>query len=364
MKRLVNPLVAIASVLVALAVCELAVRIRLPVPSWMFELDPPEDALMIEDPRLGYALRPGKVEQWTREHWSVHIEVNSDGMRDDPLSAARAAPLRALAVGDSFTFGIGVEHGEAWPEALEQELTAREGVASAVVNTGVPGYSARQMRLRALDLLDRVDPALVVAALYANSYWRVKEPYVLFHGTLLRSGDLPEVAINASGDLIVTRFPPGALRDVDVWLKGHLVLPALVFDRVAPWLWPHRVIDWNAPAGLELEQEYQPALDELGQLRDALAARGIPLVILLVNAQQADGSFLPDEQRYNELVARFCAERGIPLANPLPRLLAEGKGQPIFRTPTDMHWRPLAHRIAAREVMRVTLANDLLAPRT
>src|SRR5206468_4732249 len=283
-----NLLLMLASILFTLAAGELAARL-LPAP-WLYPLDPPEDSLMIEHPVLGYALRPGVVEQWTRQHWSNRIEVNADGFRDDPLDQARAASLRVVAVGDSFTFGIGVEHGEAWPEVLERDLAQRTGRTTAVVNAGVAGYSARQMRLSALDLIGKMDPALVVAALYARSYWRVNEPYAVYGGALVMSRHLPQLAITASGDLVLTPFRPGALRDLDIWLKGHLQLPARILDRAGPRLWPERVVplDWPNPGDPQFtDADYQPALDELAQLQGALAARRIPLVLLLVHAQEA-----------------------------------------------------------------------------
>jgi len=356
-KLLIMVLASLASVTAG----EFVLRLAFP-PPWLYPLDPPEDALMVEHPLLGYALRPGKVQQWTRPHWSIRVEINSDGQRDDPLRQARSASLRALAVGDSFTFGIGVEHGEAWPEVLERELAARTGQSTGVVNAGVPGYSARQMRLQAVDLLEKVDPALVVAALYARSYWRVTEPYAVYGGALVLSSELPQLAVSASGDVIVTPFSPGALREADVWLKGHLQLPARIFDLTAPRLWPQLTIPLDLPDRSRWkDSDYQPVFDELAQLHATLAEQEIPLVILLVNHQEVDGSFSPDEHRYNTHIARFCSAQDLPLADPLPRFVAEGKGEPVFRTPSDIHWTPLAQRIAAQEVLGVLEARGLLA---
>jgi SGNH hydrolase-like domain, acetyltransferase AlgX len=197
-----------------------------------------------------------------------------------------------------------------------------------------------------------------------RSYWRVRQPYAVYGGVLVVSADIPRLAIDASGDLIVTPFQPGALREVDLWLKDHLRLPARILASVGPRLWPERTIPWDLGARPQYkDSDYQPALDELAQLHSSLAERGIPLVILLVNHQEADGSFSPDEFRYNDRVTRFCRERDLPLADPLPRFVSEANHRPIFRTPSDMHWTPLAHRIAAREVMGVLEARGLLARR-
>jgi lysophospholipase L1-like esterase len=355
-----NLLLLVVASFLSLAAGEIVLRLVSPAP-WLYPLDASEDTLMIPHPQLGYALRPGAVERWTREHWSVHVEINEDGLRDAPLATAHAASLRAIAVGDSFTFGIGVEQDETWPEVLQHELAWRTRDTTAVVNAGVPAYSARQMRLRALELLEQDDPALVVAGFYARSYWRVQEPYTVYGGTLVVSSELPRLAITARGDLVLTPFQPGTLRDADVWLKGHLHLPARAFDALAIRLWPQRTVQSIAPDRSRwTDSDYQPALDELAQLHAALSAQGIPMVLLLVNHQDADGSFSRDELRYNEHVARFCRARDLPLVDPLPRFVAESQGKPVLRTPSDMHWTPLAHRIAAQEVMRVIEAQRLL----
>ena len=356
-----NLLVAAASVLLTLALGEIAMRFH--TPPWLYPLDPPEDALMVADPVRGYALRPHFSEQWVRERSSVRVDISDDGLRDEPIDRARAGSLRGLAVGDSYTFGIGVEHDQAWPEVLERDLARRTGRTVAVVDAGVPGYSARQIRQTAELLLDRVEPAWVVAALYARSYWRVKEPYAVFGGALVLSRHLPQLVTAANDDLIFTPFRPGALRDLDVWLKGHFQIGARVFHRLGPFLWPERLIVEEYPDRLQgSDADYQPVFDELAQLQRELAQHHVPLVLLLVNQQEADGSFLPQELHYNELVTRFCRAQALPLVNPLPRFVADAKGEAVIRIPSDNHWSPLAHELAANEVAGSLDALGLLAP--
>jgi hypothetical protein len=357
-----NLLLLLVSVLLTFAIGEAVARLQ--TPSWLYPLDPPEDALVMDDPVLGYRLRPGVALQWTREHWSNRIEIGADGYRDDPLDQARSAALRVVAVGDSFTFGIGVDHGQAWPEVLERDLAARTHETAAVVNAGVPGYSAHQMRLSALDLVEKVKPAFVVAGLYVRSYWRVNEPYAYYGGALVLSRHVPQLEIAANGDLVFTPFRSGALRELDVWLKGHLQLPARVLDRIGPRLWPDFLVPQDYPNRLLWKKpDFEPVFDELAQLHAALDARGLPLVILLVNAQLETGDFLPDEPEVNAIVAEFCEHDGVPFADPLPRFRSELHGQPVLRTPSDMHWTPLAHEMAAHEVEAVLEARGMLARR-
>ncbi len=107
------------------------------------------------------------------------------------------------------------------------------------------------------------------------------------------------------------------------------------------------------------------------ELRDRLASRGTPLMILIIPASlQAEGpdgtkhailrslgsdqrpirAFLDDPARPQALMARFCADAAIPCIDTLPALLeAETTGRPAYY-PLDQHWTPYAHDLAAEMV--------------
>jgi lysophospholipase L1-like esterase len=75
--------------------------------------------------------------------------------------------VRVLALGDSCTFGRGVEDGEAWPARLEARLRAA-GQDAAVQNAGVPGYGTTQERGLLRRLAPRVRPTHVVVVWLPN----------------------------------------------------------------------------------------------------------------------------------------------------------------------------------------------------
>ena len=84
-----------------------------------------------------------------RSRWSVH--TNSRGFRT-PEFADQAAPgvVRIVVLGDSSTFGWGVEHFETYGEQLGTALARRWSIARSrieIVNLGVPGYSSFQGRV-------------------------------------------------------------------------------------------------------------------------------------------------------------------------------------------------------------------------
>lgn len=82
----------------------------------------------------GYLMRPGVYEfkGWT-------ATITADGIRDTPDN--HNADCVIVALGDSFTFGFGVEDGETWVNLLAGAFPAVR-----FVNTALPGYSATNIR--------------------------------------------------------------------------------------------------------------------------------------------------------------------------------------------------------------------------
>lgn len=110
---------------------------------------------------------PQALEQ---SRWSVH--TNAQGFRGEDFAPTKApGTLRVAVLGDSSTFGWGVEHFETYPERLASALATRLGIDRAqleVLNLGVPGYSSFQGRV----LLERtalpLAPDLVIWSYLSN----------------------------------------------------------------------------------------------------------------------------------------------------------------------------------------------------
>lgn len=318
-------------------------------PQWLYPMNPPEDALLVEHPVRGYALQSGLSRRWARADFDVSVDLNERGQRDSAFADARRAPIRLLAVGDSYTFGIGVEASATWPERIEQalglEATSR---AVAVVNAGVPGYSALQIRQVIEEIVPELEPDAVIFAMYASSYWRVRNPYAIHGGTLITASRRRAVGLTSDGTPVTTPFLEGRVRTLDLWLKGHFHIGARLLSL------------WNGgrhwPSGpphpeTDLRADYEPALAEIRRTHAWLKERGIPLLLLAVNGQREDGDFPAIESEYNEILRKFAARGGIPFVDPLPRLRATAEGRPIFRYPQDIHWTAAAHSIAAEMVL-------------
>ena len=96
--------------------------------------------------------------------------VTIDAMASLRNADVTVAPQRngpaVLALGDSFTFGLGVRDGETWPAQLEARLRTRTGRDVPVVNAGTISYGVFQELelLRSTGL--QVRPGIVVHGLY------------------------------------------------------------------------------------------------------------------------------------------------------------------------------------------------------
>ena len=94
---------------------------------------------------LSYELTPNREKQ----SQGVIIKTNSHGMRDDePLGGADDSVCNVLVLGDSFTFGFGVEGNETYTNVLERLLTNyTSDKVVQVLNLGVGGYSSKDEAL-------------------------------------------------------------------------------------------------------------------------------------------------------------------------------------------------------------------------
>jgi hypothetical protein len=91
----------------------------------------------------GIVFRPNSRIETVTTEFRYTAQINSRGFRDRELSIdGRPHPERVAAVGDSFTYGWGVELDDAWPKIVETMLRAA-GRDVEVANLGQPGAAPR-----------------------------------------------------------------------------------------------------------------------------------------------------------------------------------------------------------------------------
>ena len=266
---------------------------------------------------LTYELIPGL----DRQSHGAHVVTNSEGMRDRERSRAKPAGVRRIAVlGDSFTFGYGVEGDAVWTVVLERLLPGTE-----VLNFGVGGYSTQD------------------------------EAAVLEHKVLDFAPDLVLVAYT--------------LNDPDVEPdSGSIAQPSLHALFAAPHWWQHshllRWISWLRHEGDVQrlgggnEIRYLHACPEtwgtvergFARIAAACAARGIPVGIVVFPV-------IPGGQwatyRFTDLHAKVIAaagRQGWPALDLLPVWAARAPEE-LRVSLQDSHPDELGQRITAQAVV-------------
>lgn len=167
--RLTNAALALASLVVSLFVGEVALRAVVQLPARRVL------------PEVRYAPHP--VRRFTllpdQQVFSYGAPVRIDGRGFRVNGAAPAARGEApvvLALGDSFTFGLGVRDEATWPARLEALVSTRLGRPVEVTNAGTISYGVFQELdlLRTAGLAGR--PRVVVHALYWNDFMNAAPP--------------------------------------------------------------------------------------------------------------------------------------------------------------------------------------------
>jgi hypothetical protein len=141
----------------------------------------PPPSLLQPDPELGWSKKPHAEIVRKTSAFRVHFATNSDGLRDDPIGPKRDGEFRVLALGDSFTFGFGVERDQHFVDLLEGYWRS-EGRDVRVINAGTEAWDTAQAA-RWLELHgSRFQPDAVLVFPYENDlYWNSQTHY-LTHG--------------------------------------------------------------------------------------------------------------------------------------------------------------------------------------
>ena len=116
------------------------------------------------DETLGWRHRPNQNGRFEFQDFSVEVATNSEGLRDNEHPLTRVpGKKRILLLGDSATWGFGVEQWETFGELLEQRRPDWE-----VINAGVSGYGTDQEYLYYKTRGFAYEPDIVVMVFSGN----------------------------------------------------------------------------------------------------------------------------------------------------------------------------------------------------
>ena len=211
-----------------------------------------------DDPQICLELRPQadlRYTGWRARVPATRIRTNSYGMRGPEFSFDKPpGTLRVAVAGDSFTFGQGVEEDEAFVQ-VAGALLRESGVATEVLNFGVPGHATPQSVALVRERVVPTDPDVVLINVFANDLSQ-EESWCLYG-----QGGHPAAA----------------------WTLRNVYLIRLVVFLTSPWVRPEPEPGTEERLGPPTER-FRAALTELvelGRNNDFL-----PAVVLLTNRSQ------------------------------------------------------------------------------
>jgi lysophospholipase L1-like esterase len=291
-----------------------------------------------------YELRAG-AELQLRETGAVRYRINEQGFRD----RSRALPkppdvFRILALGDSVTFGYGVEQDEAYPSQLEALLAERPSDARVeVLNLGVGGYNAYNEAALLAGRGRDYQPDLVLVQFCIND---LNDPTLHFdRQTRLQLGRLPDAAFPNPAARMPLAAGPG--------LCPKLRLCALLHERVAGLaeLRSSRASFESTFAprdGRQHVAEWQWLRSRYREMARTASALGAAFVVVAFpfEAQLAEVARRDAQQQLEEM----GSEEGWRTIDLLPAFRSEAR---VRRLLFDLwHPTPAGHRLAAQVIAR------------
>ena len=107
------------------------------------EAAPVFQQLFLQDPIVGYRLKPGASARFRTADFDTEILINSSGTRDREIGPKAADEHRIVVLGDSLVLAVQVQQGETFTAVLEKRLNAHRVPGEAhyrVINAGIQGY--------------------------------------------------------------------------------------------------------------------------------------------------------------------------------------------------------------------------------
>src|SRR5579883_3140779 len=308
-----------ANAVVGFALVELVARCLLPAP---LEWKEHPSRFLKPDAARGWSLIPGA--------------------RDFTVEKP-AGTFRIACVGDSYTFGWGVNVEDSFPKQLEQSLGKKRPVE--VLNFGVMGYNADQCRVTLEQVALKYQPDLVIYSFYWDDLLPVRhDPKTSPAAIKDESGSPLRRALRSS------RAVFAAVQELKT-LGGTLFPPRTRFYRCY-----NALLEGDGDAFSDLWEE---EVRQICLMREDAAKIGAKLVVIAWPLE-AQALGVAPQCHFEKQAARACGAAGvpcIPLLEPLRNLAKEGKNPYL---PYEQHPTPEGYARSVAVIERALVDQGLI----
>jgi len=331
---------------------------------------------------LPYELQPFSKGRLKRQEFDTTVTINSMGYRERDFNVKKEGRFRILVIGDSFTFGFGVEGNEGYPARIEKILANDYHQGSIeVINAGfASGHNpdTYYLYLKEKGLKLNVD-LILVGFFVGNDIVHYRHSAVEHEWTRTDQEGLPLQIRNVASEVENGRWVRKKKRliyAIPVLRNSHLfhLLVSSARGLAGYFRSEHsRIFETTTPSIYQatysdnIEQAIQQTQTLFRAMARLAAKNGIPLAVVMIPArEQVYSADLKspelrqlDWTKPQRIFAAFFSREHIPYLDLLPPM-RQGAKDADFYFRYDLHWNAKGHEFAARATSTFLVENNLL----
>lgn len=314
---------------------------------------------------ISWTLKPNTTDRHCTGEFCVRYTINSRSLRSKEYTLEKPKnTTRILVLGDSFTFGFGVEDNETYPAVLEQLLNKNHLVE--VWNAGVSGYSPDAYYLFLKENIAKIKPDIVLVGFYAGNDLIDDSCY---NKNSLNEEGLPTTVTSKifevkNNQLILRNqknnpYQTTFTKYVDIilsrWSHGYILLKTTISPSVSasqentPFLLknpPKKLVHY-----LERTKKILLTIQRLSIANNANFS--IVIIPSRTQANKNDWSYVkkqfkeyePQQNLIQQELTEWCKTNNLNCIDLLPEFLASK--EQLYYTITDSHFNRQGHKLTA-----------------
>jgi lysophospholipase L1-like esterase len=311
--------------------------------------------------RLGFTMNPEFRGRFRHPEFDTRVRISSLGIRDREYGPKPPGVRRVLVLGDSYTFGWGVEENQRFGNRLEERLQTSDPGRWEVISAGINAYATRE-ELAWLDEYGwRLEPDLVVLEFCMGNDFdgNVGPGFHVENGFLVGNHATRPQAVASTS----------MFERAKSWVRDHSELFVFLRELRNDWrsgLTPREKRRQQLlRANALVDEGFEPTARIVGALSDDAARHHVPWAMMVVPMRhQVYGSSEVDRAVLdypNTRLAALGARLGVPTLDLLPAFrerVAQRRTRLYFNR--DPHWTREGHQAAAEILLGFLRERGLL----
>jgi len=304
--------------------------------------------------------------------YRVKIQLNSKGLRDyEHAYENRRNHFRIVTLGDSFTFGHGVEMEEAFPKVLEKNLNQRsEKTRFEIINASLAGWGNDQAFMFLKKEAIKYNPNLIILG--------------LFVGNDIIENTNTHIFIVKDGKLLPSPhgFQITPTLKIRSFLSSHLHLYRLLADYRFRLRYQKGLKEGHYPPDVQIfynryKEKQEKGLTKTNLILERFLAfsreKDISFFVLVIpTKEQVDNQIYRqwvDRNQFQEdsldmglpqrVIGNYLRAKGFLFMDSLSPLKKENQKMNLY-FPNDGHWNREGHKIMAKILQEALDQNNLI----